>query len=120
MKGPFIPRVNVNTAAKLVILFSLKTMEPLQNGIETNFQATPWFPMRAELLASSQSYRSVDADSWCKRARKQHFQEAKLALPPQCEQALSNTANCLSSPSISHTMPHCGRPESQDIERNPA
>ena len=66
-KGPFIPSVSINAAMTLAILFSLKTMESLQNGIATHFQATPLFLMKTESQASSQSYRSIDADAWCKR-----------------------------------------------------
>ena len=39
-KGLFTKRVNVNAAMMLVILFSLKTMESLQNGVATTFQGT--------------------------------------------------------------------------------
>ena len=39
----------------------------LQNEVATHFQAFPVISMRRELLASSQSCRSVDADAWCKR-----------------------------------------------------
>ena len=67
-KGVFIPSISVNTAMTLAILFSLKTMESLQNGFATHFQVTPLISMRTESLASSQSGRSVDADAWCKRA----------------------------------------------------
>ena len=52
-----------NSAMILAILFSLKTV---QNGVATNFQVTPLFSMRTELLASLQSCRSIDADAWCK------------------------------------------------------
>ena len=40
----------------------------LQNGVATHFQASPLISMRAESQASSQSGRSVDTDTWCKRA----------------------------------------------------
>ena len=52
----------------LAILFSLKTTELLQNGVETHFQTTPLFLMRTVLVASSQSHHSVNTDTWCKRA----------------------------------------------------
>ena len=52
----------------IVIPFSLKTRESLQNTIATHFQATPLFSMRTELLVLSQSSRSVDANAWCKWA----------------------------------------------------
>ena len=51
-----------------MMLLSLETMESLQNGVATDFEETPLFSMRAVLLASLQSCRSVDADIWCKRA----------------------------------------------------
>ena len=38
----------------LAILFSLKTIELLKNGVATYFQATPLISMRTELQASSQ------------------------------------------------------------------
>ena len=57
-----------NAAMTLAILFSLKTMESLQNGVATHFQATPLFSMKTESQASSQRCRSIDADAWCKRA----------------------------------------------------
>ena len=57
----------------IAILFSLKTMESLQIGVTTHFWATPSFSMKTVLLASLQSYRSVDADAWCKRALGQVF-----------------------------------------------
>ena len=45
-----------NSAMMLAILFSLKSMEMLGNGLQP------------QSGASSQSCRSVDADAWCKRA----------------------------------------------------
>ena len=59
-----------NCAMTLAILFLLKTLESLQNGVATYFQATPLFSMRTELQASSQSCRSGDADAQCKSAFK--------------------------------------------------
>ena len=56
-----------NSAITLVILLSLKTMELLQIGVATHFQASPLFSMRTELLAPSQNCCNVDADVWCKR-----------------------------------------------------
>ena len=41
----------------LVILFSLKSMETLENGLQTHYGAL------------SQSCCSVNADAWCKRTR---------------------------------------------------
>ena len=56
-----------NSVMTLAILFSLKTIEPLQNGVATHFQVTSLFSMRTELQASSQSCHSIDADAWYKR-----------------------------------------------------
>ena len=36
----------------IMILFSLQTMESLQNGVTTHFQARPLFSMRTKSLAS--------------------------------------------------------------------
>ena len=36
-------------------------------GLQPIFQVSPLILMRTELLASSQSGRSVDADAWCKQ-----------------------------------------------------
>ena len=44
----------------LVVLFSLKTLDLLQNGVATHFWVTPLSSMRTVSLASSQSCRSVD------------------------------------------------------------
>ena len=57
-----------SSAMTLAILFSLKTMESLQNLVATHSQASLLISMRTELLASLQSGRSIDADVWCKRA----------------------------------------------------
>ena len=54
----------------LAILFSLKTMEPLQNGVATYFQVTLLFSMKTVSLASSQWCRRVEADTWCEQALK--------------------------------------------------
>ena len=59
-----------NWAMMLAILFSLKTIESLENGVATHFQVTPLISMRTESLASSQSCRKVVVGSWCKRALK--------------------------------------------------
>ena len=61
-------RAFINSAMSLVIPFSLKTMESLQNGVATYFQATPLISMRTKLQSSSQSCRSVDGDAWCEQA----------------------------------------------------
>ena len=47
-KGPFAPSISINDAMTLAILFSLKTIESLQNGFATHFQATPLSSMRTE------------------------------------------------------------------------
>ena len=57
-----------NSAMKLVILFSLKTMESLRIEVATHFQMTPLISIGIVLLASPQSSHSVDTDAWCKRA----------------------------------------------------
>ena len=51
----------------LAILFSLQTMQSLKNGVATHFQATAFFSVRTESLASSQICRSTDDEAWCKR-----------------------------------------------------
>ena len=48
------------SAMKLVVLFSLKTVESLENGMA----------MRRVSLLSSESPNSVDADAWYKQALK--------------------------------------------------
>ena len=57
-----------NFTMMLAILFSLKTMELLQNEVATHFQVTSMFSIRTESLASLQSCCSVDDDAWCKVA----------------------------------------------------
>ena len=64
----FVLRARLHQASASSILFSLKTMESLQNEIVTHFSATPLFSIRTVTLASSQSCRSVDANAWCKWA----------------------------------------------------
>ena len=44
----------------------------LQNGFATHFETSLLISMRTVSLASLQSGRSVDADSWCKQALKKH------------------------------------------------
>ena len=74
INGPFTPNVCVNagdnSVMMLIILFSLKTMESLQNVFASYSGATPFFSMRAESLASWRSCRSIDADTRCKQAPK--------------------------------------------------
>ena len=60
----------------LGILFSLKTMESLQSGFASNFQAIPLFSMRTESQASSQ----IDADAWCKRALNVEFTQLLIRI----------------------------------------
>ena len=63
----------------LAILFSLKTMESLQNGVATYFQLIPLISMRTESQALSLSCRSVDADAWCKWSlKRQHAKGTKI------------------------------------------
>ena len=69
-----------NSAMTLAILFSLKTMESLQTGFATHFQATLLFSKRTVSLASSQSFCSVDADAWCKRALTMHSDPVNFCL----------------------------------------
>ena len=59
-----------NSAMTLAILFSLKSMESLENRLQPHSGVTPLFSMRTESQESSQSCCSVDADAWCKRALK--------------------------------------------------
>ena len=63
----------------LATLFSLKTVEPLENRLQPHPGATLLFSMRTELQVSSQSCRSIDADAWYKRALKALF--TKLLAP---------------------------------------
>ena len=57
-----------NSAITLAILFSLKTMEVLENGLQPQSGMTSLFSMRTVSLVSSQSCCSVDADVCCKHA----------------------------------------------------
>ena len=50
------------TVIMLAILFSLKTMESLKNGLQPLSGAPPLLSMRTVSLASLQSCRSVDTD----------------------------------------------------------
>ena len=61
--GPIYTKRQVIGEMTLAILFSLKTMESLQNEVATLFQATPLFSMRIVSLASSQSFHNVDTDA---------------------------------------------------------
>ena len=47
----------------LAILFSLKTIELIENGLQLQSGVTPLVSIRTVLLASSQSCHSVDADA---------------------------------------------------------
>ena len=53
--------VSDDTAMILVMLFSLKTMESLENGLQSHSVVTLLFSMTALSLASSQSCYSVDS-----------------------------------------------------------
>ena len=57
-----------NAVMTLAILFSLKTVELLQIGFATHFQAIPLFSVGTESQVSLQHCHSVDADAWYKRA----------------------------------------------------
>ena len=46
----------------------IETMESLQNGVATHFEATTLFLIRPVLLVSSQHCHSIDTDAQCKRA----------------------------------------------------
>ena len=46
----------------------LKQIKSLQNGVATDSEVTPFFPMRVMSRASSQRWLWVDAHVWCKRA----------------------------------------------------
>ena len=48
----------------LAILFSLKIVELLENGLQPHSGVTLLLSMRTELLVSSQSCCSVDPDAW--------------------------------------------------------
>ena len=48
----------------LAILFSLKTMELLENGLQLQCGATSLSSRRTELLVLSQSCRNIDAEAW--------------------------------------------------------
>ena len=52
----------------LAILFSLKMMESLENGLQPQSGVIPLFLITTELLASPQSCHNIEADAWCKRA----------------------------------------------------
>ena len=65
--------------ASVSTLSSLITVESLQIGGATHFQATPLFSMRTVSLASSQSCRSVDSDAWCKQTlRRRKTEEGRM------------------------------------------
>ena len=56
-----------DSAMTLMILFSMKTMKSLENGLQPQSGATPLFSMRTVSLASWQSCRSIDIAAWCKQ-----------------------------------------------------
>ena len=76
-KDPFTP---MRLAMALVILFSLKTMVSLENGLQLHSDATPLFSMGTESLASSQS---SNADDWCKWALIHSDQSSYLTILKQ-------------------------------------
>ena len=53
--GPFTPSLRLNAEMTLAIMFSLKTIELLENGLQPHSGVIPLFSMRSELLESSQS-----------------------------------------------------------------
>ena len=61
-----------NSAMTLAILFSLKSVESLENRLQPHSGVTPFFSMRTESQASSLSCHRVDADAWCKWALTAH------------------------------------------------
>ena len=62
-----------NCAKTLAILFSLKTMESLENGLQPHSGETPLFSMRTVSLASLQSCHSIDTNACYERALKRCF-----------------------------------------------
>ena len=58
-----------NSVVNLAILFSLTTMELLENDLQSHSGETPLFLMRTEPLALLQRCHSIDADASCKQAR---------------------------------------------------
>ena len=68
VSGLFTPNVSDNSMMTLAILFSLKTIELLENGLQPQSGATPLVSIRTVSLASSRSCDSIDADTWCKQA----------------------------------------------------
>ena len=52
----------------LLIIFSLKTMKSLENGLQPHSGETPLFSIRTVSLVSSQISHSVGPDTWCKWA----------------------------------------------------
>ena len=71
-KGLFTPSVSINPAMTLAIMFLLKTIKSLENGLQPHSGVTPLFSMRIESLTSLQSCCSIDADAWCKHALTEH------------------------------------------------
>ena len=66
-KGLFTSSVSIDLAMTLAILFSLKTIKSLENGLQPHSGVTPLFSMRIESLTPLQSCCSIDADAWCKQ-----------------------------------------------------
>ena len=73
-----------------MILFSLKTIEALENGLQPQSGVTRWFSMRTVSLTLSQSCRSVDTNAWCKsplngRNTQSHFfNRCSIPVPLLC------------------------------------
>ena len=65
---------------RLVILFPLKSIETLENGLQPHSGATSLFSMRTELQVSSHSCHSVDADAWRKWALRVNILQKTIVL----------------------------------------
>ena len=74
----------VNPAMTLATQLLLATMESLQNGLQPHSQATSLWPMRTVLQASSQHWRQIDFDAWCKRALAHFFVHKCITLEVNC------------------------------------
>ena len=89
-----------------MILFSLKSVESLENGLQSHSGATPLFSMRTGSQVSLQSCCSVDADAWCKWALIQpsrSYVEDKTSHLAYAKQAVSHTRDQLQTNAKSDT-----------------
>ena len=80
-----------NSAMTLANMFSLKSVELLENKLQPHCRVTPLFSMRTELQASSLSCRSVDADAWCKWSLSEQVWTGFQCRPPDSHRALCTT-----------------------------